>query len=192
MSHSNGRAGCPAQRIRSQPRRMHGELLCMWSCTRARAHMHACPGDVVLSCRKPLAILDAVDAYKRVLWLDAGSTVTAPLRNTVWPLLLQDGHFLVQVGAESDSPGGAPLPPPSHPAASCLDRPPTQHWTGHLHSTQKPLSDDQWLQELPVQQQQHLFRRAGSHGVGHRLNTQLQLEVRHICYIPTYGACNAW
>lgn len=90
--------------------------------------MHACPGDVVLSCRKPLAILEAVDAYKRVLWLDAGSTVTAPLRNTVWPLLLQDGHFLVQVGAESDF---LPPQPPKSPRclmlgqATCiaLDRP---------------------------------------------------------------------
>jgi hypothetical protein len=47
---------------------------------------------------KPFAILEAVEGFKTdaVLWLDAGSTVTGPLMPTVWPLLRDDGHFLMQ------------------------------------------------------------------------------------------------
>lgn len=47
---------------------------------------------------KPFAILQSVLKYKdaAVLWLDAGSTVTGPIHSTVWPLLRNDGHFLVQ------------------------------------------------------------------------------------------------
>ncbi len=44
---------------------------------------------------KPLAIKDAVDEYGSALWLDAGSTVTAPL-GPAFEALHRDGHFLVQ------------------------------------------------------------------------------------------------
>lgn len=46
---------------------------------------------------KPFAILEAVEEYKAdaVLWLDAGSTVTGPLMTTIWPLIRNDGHYLV-------------------------------------------------------------------------------------------------
>lgn len=47
---------------------------------------------------KPFEILDAVEEYKSdaVMWLDGGSTVISPLMTTIWPLLRQDGHFMVQ------------------------------------------------------------------------------------------------
>lgn len=38
----------------------------------------------------------AVDKYKRALWLDAGSTVTTPLRTTVIPVFNREGHYFVQ------------------------------------------------------------------------------------------------
>ncbi len=44
---------------------------------------------------KPLAIKDAVDEYGSALWLDAGSTVTAPIE-LAFEALHRDGHFLVQ------------------------------------------------------------------------------------------------
>jgi hypothetical protein len=52
---------------------------------------------------KPFAILEAVQEHQSdaVLWLDAGSTVTGPLMTTVWPLIREDGHFLVQ-GQDND------------------------------------------------------------------------------------------
>ena len=45
---------------------------------------------------KAAAVAEAVEAYGTVLWLDGGSTVTGWLKPAVLPLLLADGHFLVQ------------------------------------------------------------------------------------------------
>lgn len=50
---------------------------------------------------KPLAIRDAVEKYKRVIWLDAGCTVKAPLRSTLFPILEKNGHFVIQ-GQDTD------------------------------------------------------------------------------------------
>jgi len=44
---------------------------------------------------KPVAILQAVNEFGAILWLDAGSTVTGPL-TLVFEYLRQDGHFFVQ------------------------------------------------------------------------------------------------
>jgi hypothetical protein len=45
---------------------------------------------------KALALQEAVNTYGAVLWLDGGSTATGPLYPAVMPLLVRDGHFLVQ------------------------------------------------------------------------------------------------
>ena len=58
---------------------------------------------------KPLAIKDAVEAFGSVLWLDAGSTVTAPLE-PAFEALHRDGHFLVQ-GQDMDCSQCVPLHP---------------------------------------------------------------------------------
>lgn len=50
---------------------------------------------------KPFAILETVDEHKGrdvVLWIDAGSTITGPLMNSLYPLLVKDGHLLMQGG----------------------------------------------------------------------------------------------
>lgn len=47
---------------------------------------------------KPFAILETVDDYQGragVMWIDAGSTITGPLKNSLYPLLINDGYLFV-------------------------------------------------------------------------------------------------
>lgn len=48
---------------------------------------------------KPFAILQAVNEHAGkavVMWIDAGSTITGPLMSSLYPLLVKDGHLLMQ------------------------------------------------------------------------------------------------
>lgn len=73
---------------------------CLYFTCRPRQHlfMQSSAGYAGLACvfRKPLAIRHAVETFKIAIWLDAGCTVTTPLRTSLFPILRKNGHFAVQ------------------------------------------------------------------------------------------------
>lgn len=43
-------------------------------------------------------IADALERHRSVIWIDAGSTVTAPLRTTLFPIIRANRHLTFQAG----------------------------------------------------------------------------------------------
>lgn len=67
-------------------------------------------------------VQDALDRYRNVMWIDAGSTVTAPLRTTIFPIFRANKFITYQArrgGQHVMDRGTAPMCPSATVTHSC-------------------------------------------------------------------------